>query len=82
MNDKKAMSPFSMFYVLAVNGKHYRIVLVLPVQFTIGAPYNIDKNVPAEQNETIVFKANHEGIFQYYCKYHLPTMQGQLIVTR
>jgi plastocyanin len=53
-----------------------------PHTFTIGAPYNIDKNVPAEQNATIVLKANHAGIFQYYCKYHLPTMQGQLIVTR
>jgi plastocyanin len=53
-----------------------------PHTFTIGAPYNIDKNVPGGQNATIVFKANHEGIFQYYCKYHLPTMQGQLIVTR
>ncbi len=51
-----------------------------PHTFTIGAPYNIDKNVPGEQNATIVFKANYQGIFQYYCKYHLPTMQGQLIV--
>lgn len=53
-----------------------------PHTFTIGAPYNIDKNVPAGQNATIVFKADHEGIFQYYCKYHLPTMQGQLIVVQ
>jgi plastocyanin len=51
-----------------------------PHTFTIGAPYNIDKNVLAGQNATIVFKANYQGIFQYYCKYHLPTMQGQLIV--
>jgi plastocyanin len=51
-----------------------------PHTFTIGAPYNIDKNVSAGQNATIVFKADHEGIFRYYCKYHLPTMQGQLIV--
>lgn len=51
-----------------------------PHTFTIGAPYNIDKNVPGGQNATIVFKANYQGIFQYYCKYHLPTMQGQLIV--
>ena len=51
-----------------------------PHTFTIGAPYNIDKNVPGGQNATIVFRANYQGIFQYYCKYHLPTMQGQLIV--
>jgi plastocyanin len=51
-----------------------------PHTFTIGAPYNIDKNVLGGQNATIVFKANYQGIFQYYCKYHLPTMQGQLII--
>jgi len=42
--------------------------------------YHIDKNVPSEKNATIVFKADHEAIFRYYCKYHLPTMVGQLIV--
>jgi plastocyanin len=51
-----------------------------PHTFTLGAPYNIDRNVPQGQNTTIVFKADHEGIFQYYCKYHLPTMVGQLVV--
>jgi len=51
-----------------------------PHTFTIAAPYNIDKNVSPGQNATIVFKADHEGIFRYYCKYHLPTMVGQLIV--
>lgn len=53
-----------------------------PYTFTIGAPYNIDKSVPGGQNATIVFKANYEGIFSYYCKYHLPTMQGQLVVIK
>jgi plastocyanin len=51
-----------------------------PHTFTIAAPYNIDKNVSPGQNATIVFKADHDGIFRYYCKYHLPTMVGQLIV--
>ena len=51
-----------------------------PHTFTLGAPYNIDKNVSPGQNSTIVFKADHEGVFQYYCKYHLPTMGGQLVV--
>ena len=51
-----------------------------PHTFTIGAPYNIDKNVLGGQSATVVFKANYQGIFQYYCKYHLPTMQGQLII--
>lgn len=53
-----------------------------PHTFTIGDPYNIDKNVPGGQNTTIVFKANYEGIFSYYCKYHTPTMQGQLVVIK
>ncbi len=48
--------------------------------FTIGMPFNIDKNVLPGQNTTIIFKADHEGIYQYYCKYHLPTMVGQLII--
>ena len=58
----------------------YNIEQGEPHTFTLGAPYNIDKNVSPGQNATIVFKADHEGVFQYYCKYHLPTMQGQLIV--
>jgi plastocyanin len=28
----------------------------------------------------VSFIADHEGIFQYYCKYHLPVMVGQLQV--
>jgi hypothetical protein len=32
MNDKKAMNAISIFYVLAVSGKPYHAVLVLPVQ--------------------------------------------------
>ena len=48
--------------------------------FTIEAPYNIDKDLASGQNTTVVFKADHEGVFQYYCKYHLPTMVGQLLV--
>jgi len=58
----------------------YNIEQGEPHTFTLGAPYNIDKNVSPGQNATIVFKADHEGVFQYYCKYHLPTMVGQLIV--
>ncbi len=51
-----------------------------PHTFTINMPYNIDKIVLPGQNATIVFKAAYDGIYQYYCKYHLPTMAGQLIV--
>ena len=58
----------------------YNIEETEPHTFTIAAPYSIDKNLSPGQNATFEFKADHEGIFQYYCKYHLPTMAGQLIV--
>ncbi|MER5175845.1 MAG: cupredoxin domain-containing protein [Candidatus Nitrosocosmicus sp.] len=59
---------------------HFYNVENEPHTFTIGMPYNIDKNVLPGQNTTIIFKADHDGIYQYYCKYHLPTMAGQLII--
>jgi nitrous oxide reductase len=48
--------------------------------FTIQQPYNIDKDLAPGENGIISFKADHEGIFQYYCKYHEPAMTGQLVV--
>ena len=49
--------------------------------FTIGAPYNIDLDLAGGgENAVANFTADHEGIFQYYCKYHLPVMTGQLEV--
>ena len=48
--------------------------------FTIGGPYNIDKDLGPGENGIITFKADHEGIFQCYCKYHEPAMTGQLVV--
>ena len=48
--------------------------------FTIGAPYNIDKVVAPGQNTTLNFKAADQGIYRFYCRFHLPTMEGQLIV--
>ncbi len=49
--------------------------------FTIGEPYNIDKDLGPGENGIVSFKADHEGIFQYYCKYHEPAMTGQLVVS-
>jgi plastocyanin len=43
-------------------------------------PYNVDQEVDPQQNTTITFKATQAGVFQYFCKYHPPTMTGQLIV--
>jgi plastocyanin len=48
--------------------------------FTIQEPYNIDKDLGPGENGIISFKADHEGIFQYFCKYHEPAMTGQLVV--
>jgi len=87
-NETKLGIPTDLFAPSSINVNKGDIVTVHfyntekgePHTFTVGAPYNIDKNVPSEQNATIVFKSDHEAIFQYYCKYHLPTMQGQLVV--
>jgi plastocyanin len=48
--------------------------------FTIGPPYNIDKDLAPGQHSTITFKATEDGAFQFFCKYHQPTMRGDLIV--
>jgi plastocyanin len=42
--------------------------------------YNIDRELDPQQNTTITFKATQAGVFQYFCKYHPPSMTGQLIV--
>jgi hypothetical protein len=48
--------------------------------FTIGAPYNVDADIAFGESDIVSFMADHGGIFQYYCKYHLPVMVGQLEV--
>jgi hypothetical protein len=48
--------------------------------FTIGAPYSVDVDIAFGESTVVSFMADHEGIFQYYCKYHLPVMVGQLEV--
>ena len=48
--------------------------------FTIGAPYNVDADIAFGESDVVSFVADREGIFQYYCKYHLPVMVGQLQV--
>ncbi|MGA6922714.1 MAG: hypothetical protein WBY22_07310 [Nitrososphaeraceae archaeon] len=48
--------------------------------FTIGAPYNVDADIAFGESTVVSFMADHEGIFQYYFKYHLPVMIGQLEV--
>ncbi|HEU4446513.1 MAG TPA: hypothetical protein VFR94_17715 [Nitrososphaeraceae archaeon] len=50
--------------------------------FTIDAqPYNVDIDIAGgESGNSTFITADQEGIFPYYCKYHLPTMVGQLVV--
>ena len=48
--------------------------------FTIGAPYKIDSDLAGNEHAVIKFKADHEGIFQYFCKYHPVVMTGQLVI--
>jgi plastocyanin len=48
--------------------------------FTMRPPYNIDKDLEGGQNATAMFKAGEEGVYRFFCKYHQPTMAGQLIV--
>lgn len=50
--------------------------------FTIlDKPYDkINYDIAGGQNRTISFVANQTGVFTYQCIYHMPTMQGQLIV--
>jgi plastocyanin len=49
--------------------------------FTIDAqPYRVDIDLAPGESGNATFTADQEGIFPYYCKYHLPTMTGQLVV--
>ena len=51
--------------------------------FTIDAqPYSADIDIAGGESENATFTVatDQEGIFPYYCKYHLPTMVGQLVV--
>ncbi len=48
--------------------------------FSMGAPYNINKDVGPLENTTITFKASDQGVFKFFCTRHPPTMAGQLIV--
>jgi plastocyanin len=50
--------------------------------FTIDAPpYSVDIDIAGGESGNATFTAaGQEGIFPYYCKYHLPTMVGQLVV--
>lgn len=48
--------------------------------FTMGAPYNIDADMAGGESTVVTFTASSEGVFQYYSKYNMPQMTGQLVV--
>jgi plastocyanin len=49
--------------------------------FTIDTPpYSVDIDTASGESGNATFTADQEGIFQYYCKYHPPTMRGELVV--
>ncbi len=49
--------------------------------FTINDPaYKIHNDINAEENTVIEFTASKEGVFDYLCTYHQPTMRGELVV--
>ena len=45
-------------------------------------PYEMDYDLSAGEHVEIKFVAEKTGVWQYECKYHQPTMRGQLVVLR
>jgi len=43
-------------------------------------PYSVNIDVGPGESGNATFTADQEGIFPYYCIYHLPSMTGQLVV--
>jgi plastocyanin len=48
--------------------------------FTINEPFNINKDLATGSSAGINFKADHQGLFMYYCTYHPKTMYGTMLV--
>ena len=48
--------------------------------FVLNQPYDIIQDLAGGQNATFSFIADNEGIYEYQCSYHMPTMTGQLVV--
>ena len=49
--------------------------------FTIDAqPYSVNIDIAPGESGNATFTADQEGIFPYYCIYHLPSMTGELVV--
>ena len=44
------------------------------------AAYSINVDLAQNRHQDITFTASQAGVFRFYCSYHQPTMNGQLIV--
>jgi plastocyanin len=42
--------------------------------------YQMHYDVEAGQNVEIEFVADEAGVYEYVCVYHMPTMQGKMVV--
>src|SRR3989344_519100 len=88
--DKFSIPPdqFSHDSIVAKKGDNVKIHFynLEPVEtqehhtFTITSPYDVNYDINAGEEASIVFTATESGIFDYFCTYHQPTMRGQLIV--
>jgi len=47
---------------------------------TIGDPYAVNIDLGYAESGNATFTADNVGVFQFYCKYHQPVMEGQLVV--
>lgn len=48
--------------------------------FTVGDPYAVNIDVGFAESGNATFTADNVGVFPFYCKYHLPVMEGQFVV--
>ena len=48
--------------------------------FTVGDPYAVNIDLGFAESGNATFTADNVGVFPFYCKYHLPVMEGQLVV--
>ena len=48
--------------------------------FTVGDPYAVNIDLGFAESGNATFTADNVGIFPFYCKYHQPVMEGQLVV--
>ena len=48
--------------------------------FTVGDPYAVNIDVGFAESGNATFTADNVGVFPFYCQYHQPVMEGQLVV--